>query len=454
MTTPISKILSRFKEISDALHDEGGYLTGSYLIKYDSETDEQYQKRTEIAWTGGELDLACSRFMGYISKKPAVRKNIDSPLIQPFINDCNWKGDSLDVFWQSFGYEAIARGTMLLLVDMPKVIPNSAQEQIKERAFPYLVSINPEDIYAYKIDKRGLFEHVEIKDLIDGEEVIRRWDKQIWSVRKGEETLDSGEHKLGICPVLAFTISGDFPSLGGFSKMAPIIKRLYNLRSELDEQLRRHTFPIFFAKFPIIEASMYVDPGTAAQNQLKIISQLQEAIKKLGGERGIVCPGDVGFVAPPAGPAETLQETITKLEDRLSIIGLEVDMSGERAAESGLALTIRFQMLNSALIKFARSMEDLERRMFDVVAKWLEADNKVETEWPKDYELADTQREISILQQMQASSMPEIAIKKQMKTVIASQFSNAEMDDMDELIQAVDEYKQENQNSDDQQNFT
>ncbi len=439
----IMKTLLEFKKIADALHGSGGYENGAYLVKYDSETDDQYSKRRAVAWFANELFLACDRFVGYISKRPPNRTEIKDARLLKFVDDCNWRGDSLDVFWQSFMIEAKARGSMLVLVDMPQEIPSNAQSQLDQRAFPYLVTIKPEELVDFSVDKRGRLTMVEIKDMLDDEPVIRGWDEEKWYIKKDDQIIKSNNHGLGLCPVLAFTEMNDFPALGGFSSMEPIIKRLYNIRSELDEILRRHTFPIFSAQFPLIEPSMYLDPGTAQTMQAKMIGQLQEGIKKLGAERGIVSPGSVGFVAPPDGPATTLQNTIKELEEKINEIGLKIDMTGERTAESGLALTIRFQALNAALTRFARRMEDLERRVFDVASRWLKIDTEAITEWGKDYELADPEREIAILQQMQAAALPEEVIKKQMKTVINAQFSTADPEEVDELNNSVDEFSQE-----------
>lgn len=443
----MTNILKSFKEIADALNGTGGYETGSYLIKYDSESEDQYTKRKQIAWFGNELAIACERFVGYIAKRPPMRDGIDDARITAFIDDCDWKGNALDVFWQSFMIEAKARGTMLLLVDMPRIneIPIDAKSQIEQRAIPYLVPIEPESMSAYKLDNRGLLTMVEIADTdSEGDKITRGWDETRWYIKKDDKIIESDNHNLGICPVLAFTEGNSFPCLGGFSKMEKIIRRLFNVRSELDEILRRHTFPVFNVQFPIIEPSMYLDPGTAMQMQERIVTQLQIAIKSLGTDRGLVSPGAAGFIAPPDAPAERLQNTIDKLIERLDEIGLKIDMSGERTAESGIALTIRFQSLNAALTKFARRMEDLERRVFDVTARWLKITNKeIITEWSKDYELADVQREIAVLQQMQAAAMPETVIKKQMGSVVNAQFSTADPEELDALIQSIDEFKQE-----------
>lgn len=444
-----TSILSKFRRIDHAMHKSGGYNDGSYLIQYASETDDQYLKRKEVAWFGDELSEACNNFSGYLAKRLPVRQNIDNPLLSGIIDDCNWRGDHLDVFWQSFIVEAAARGSMLLLVEMPETLPDNQQAQLTQRAFPYLVMIKPENVTDYHLNKRGMLTRVEITEIIDNKYITRGWDENTWWVREGDKLIDDGAHGLGVCPVLAFTVEGDFPSLGQFAGMEPAINRLYNMRSEFDEILRRHTFPIFAAQFPLIEPAQNESPESANNRQMALIKALQDAIKKLGSERGLVTPGPVQFIAPPDGPANIYLTAIDKMERKIDEMGLKVNMPGERAAESGEALTIRFQSLNAALIRFARRMEDLERRMWDMAARWMKIKNTSKIEWPKDYALADTEREIAILQQMEASGMPDNVVNKQKETVINAQFPTVQLDEMDELMASVREGEHERDDDND-----
>ncbi|MBF0256346.1 MAG: hypothetical protein HQL47_07770, partial [Gammaproteobacteria bacterium] len=151
------------------------------------------------------------------------------------------------VFWQDFMHSAKARGSMLLLVEMP------TPEQQAERPFPYLVAIPPERTARYTLDDQGQLEMAEIIDQRDGKPIVRGWDRERWWIKEGGDIVAEDQHGLGACPVLAFTESGVFPAIGAFAGIVPLSKRLMNLRSELDEILRRHTFPILAATFPMLE---------------------------------------------------------------------------------------------------------------------------------------------------------------------------------------------------------
>ncbi len=429
----------KFATIADALHGTGGYADGTALVRFPSETQEQYDRRREVAWYANDLLPACQRFTGFLSSRPPLRETMN-PLLLAFLDDCNWRGDQIDVFWQSFMIDALARGSMLLLVDMPRSLPSSQAAQIAQRAFPFLTPIMPEWTYASRLDARGHLTFFEMHDMLDGERVIRGWDAQRWWVRVGERILDEAEHPLGVCPVIAFTERGDFPTLGAFSGITDLSRRLYNLRSELDDILRRHAFPVFAAQFQTIEPAPGESVEAAQNRQNAIVKGLVDAIGKLGTDRGIVSPGPVSFVAPPDGPANVYMQAIALLEERIAEIALRVDMTGEKSAESGLALTIRFQALNTALVRFAKRMEDLERRALDLACRWLGlAPETVTAHWNRDYKIVDTGAELELLGVMQLQGFPPEVIRAKMKTVVQMEFGGGDSALVDDLVAVIDE---------------
>jgi hypothetical protein len=430
---------AQYLPIAEALRGSGGFADGTALVQYASETDEQYKRRRVVAWYVNALLPACQRFVGYIAKKPPMRET-QNPLLTAFLDDCNWRGDSLDVFWQGFMVDAKARGAMLLLVDMPRTLPADAASQIQQRAFPYLVPILPEHVIEYRMDARGMLEMIEIGATDeDGSALVRGWDTAGWWVRKGEDIIDAEPHPLGACPVLAFSESGEFPDVGSFADIAGLSRRIYNLRSELDEILRRHTFPVFAAQFPILDAVENETPESLSARQGGLIDALRGAVADVGKNRGIVTPGIVAFIAPPDGPVQSYRDTIGDLEAKIKEVGLSVDLTGEKSAESGLALTIRFQALNAALMSFSRRMEDLERRALNIACIWLGLNPEtITTQWARDYQLADLAVELETLGAMQASGFPEEAISAQMKQVAQLALGAGDPSVLEAVMAAID----------------
>ena len=421
---------ARFQFLSDALRGTGGFSNGGELVRYPREDDIKFARRRSVAWFPNPMMRACSRFVGYLSKRPPVR-DVQNPLLQAFVDDCNWRGDSLDVFWSGFMLEAKARGCMLLLVDMPSTIPQDQTAQLDERAFPYLVTIPPESVTEYVTNERGLLESVSYAstDIIDGVEVavVRTWDATQWSVLLDGDVIQSGEHGLGVCPVLIFSESGTFPSDGQFSPIADMGKRLYNMLSELDELLRAQTFSILAYHIPAENMAGF-DAAKVAET--------------IGTHNMLVHTGEAPqFISPTAIPTEAYFKAIDRINEMIDAVGLNVEPPGQ--AESGIAMKLRFQALNSALTSFARRMEDLERRVFGVVALWLGLSETASTSWAKDYSIADLATELATYQQMLAINAPQSYLTEKMKELVALSMPSAEADTLDAIMADVENVNHE-----------
>lgn len=435
---------ARFQFIAYALNGSGGFspavtadtldgrnarLTGaSYLVRYPRESDEKFARRNQVAWYRNFLRPACQRFAGYLAKKPPTR-DIAHPLLQSLLDDCDWRGNALDVFWSSFAIDAKARGSMLVVVDMPRALPGNRAEQLTQRAFPYLQTIEPERVIAYTLNVYGRLDLVAIADSNDrGEPIYRCWSTVEWWTQKpgaiGDPALrlDGDTHPLGVCPVLAFTEMGDFPHLGDFAQIADLSRRYFNAASERDEILRAQTFSLLTYQVPPEEVGF--EP-----------SQVAEAI---GTHNMLIHRGDVpAFIAPPDGPATIYGEVLAQIEETIRRIAMTVEQP--TTAESGVALTIRFQELNSTLCAFARRMEDLERRVWDLACRWLGIAQQPDIAWAKSYELADVATEMSVLQNMQASGFPDEVVRAQMSNLVGLQFSNLDADTVAALNAALDQ---------------
>lgn len=421
---------SRFKEIADALYGEGVYcpvvstnsdgiatqVSSCALVRYPREGVEKYARRAQIAWYENHMSSACDRFVGYIAKKSASRSS-DNELFKIILNDANWRGDSMEVFLNSFMFNAKARGSGLVLVDSPDTDVETVQDQIEARAVPYLVPIYPEDVYDYELDITGRFDWIKINVIYNDQPAVKYFDKMNWSISVGENEIKSGEHNLGECPVLSFTEFGDYPCIGNYAQIADISRRLYNAQSELDEILRAQTFSLL---------TYQIDKDETFN--------VSEVAKAVGTHNMLTYRGTnkPDFSAPPDGPAEIYLKVIDKLESSIKRIAMIVEAPDK--AESGIALTIRFQALNSALTAFAKRMEDFERRIWRLVAAWMNIDEPpVELVWAKDYALSDLAKEIETLAAMKLEGFPKSAIIAQMRIVANLAFSGSDQDAKDKI---------------------
>lgn len=414
---------TRFRFIGEALRGDGGFrpvvvgagsdatVTGpTYLIQYPRESAAKFARRNDVAWYANDLASACNRFAGYLSQRRPQRA-LNNDLLDALARDADWRGNSLDVLLSSFTVQAKARGSMLLLVDMPRV------DDQADRAFPYLTPIPPEDVLSLEIDHRGRVSSVEI---MDGD-TIRGWDATSWWVRRGSERLEEAQHALGVCPVLAFSET-DFPAFGEFAQIADLARRLFNLHSELDEILRSQTFSLLTLQVPPEQMNF----------------SAEDTAQAIGTHNLLVHAGaSPAFIAPPDGPAKVYLERIANLEEKIRRIGHMIEAPDR--AESGIALKIRFQQLNAALSHWAGRMEDLERRVFDLACRWLQIPDRTEISWDDDYALTDIAAELESLSAMQMSGFSDAVLREKRKQIVSLDFATLEDEELAALLEAEDE---------------
>lgn len=437
--------LSRFAFIGHALRGDGPFrpivstgvdgaassVGSTYLVKYPRESEVKFARRNELAFYASPLAQAASRFTGYVSTRSPVR-DIPHDLYSAMADDIDGKGSVIDSFWQEFMDQAKARGSMLLLVDMPAEAAANQAEQLENRVAPVWTAIAPELLTDYSIGDDGRFEFAEFSGnftAADGKRSACTWhfDRQEWRATDQEKrVLSEGVHLLGFCPLLIFTEGGDFPYFGPFAAIADLSRRLFNLDSELDEILRSQTFSLL---------TMQVPDGSTDQQRL---DAARVAATTIGTNNLMVHSGSTpAFIAPPDGPARIYLDRIDKLRQQIDEIGLKVQ--GSNVQESGIALQMRFQLLNSELARFCGRMEDLERNAWELSRLWLSMSVAPTVQWPRDFSLSDVEKELQILADMRDNAMPPKAITEQQRRIVAQQFVGLEQDALDEINSQINE---------------
>jgi len=143
------------------------------------------------------------------------------------------------------------------------------------------------------------------------------------------------------------------------------------------------------------------------------------------------------FIAPPDGPARIYLDRIAALKDQINEIGLVIASSSQR--ESGLALQMRFQALNSELAKFAGRMESLERRAWELSRQWLGLTTAPQISWSRDFNLADVVAELDILASMINAAMPTEVIAEQQRRIVSVQFAGLGQEQQGQIHAAIDQ---------------
>lgn len=408
-----------------------------HLVPYPRESAEKFASRAAVAVYENHLREACERFIGYLGRRRPVRDGIDAPLTALLVADADMRGTPLDQFFVSFALQAKARGSMLLMVDLPgqpgDESPASLQAQISSRKVPLLRMIEPEALADFEVDDdTGMMISVTIActEMVGGKPkaCTRTWDAEGWVLRCANKVIAQGPHPFGQCPFLALTESGAlFPQVGKYAQIADLSRRLFNARSELDEILRSQTFSLLTLQIP---------PDAATYD-------LATSVAGIGTSSMLTHQGITpAFIAPDSGPASTYLAVIEQLQQSIKRIAMEEATAGE-AAESGVARRLRFERLNSDLASFAHKLQSLEVRMWALFHRALGTNNRVTVEWPSDFNLVDTLAELDILAAMQATGFPPAVLAAKRETVVGAEFDAADDETKAALRAALSEQAQE-----------
>lgn len=435
-TTPDGRTVTSTRRVPEL-------ASSCHLVPYLRESDEKYAGRCAVAVYENHLREACERFVGFLGRRRPMRQGVDAPLVQLLLDDADQRGTPLDLYLRAFALEAKARGSMLLLVDMPDVDeqPISLADQIERRVVPRLRTIAPESVTSYEQDEvSGLFTSLRIAclEVIDGKATPaeREWTAEGWAIYVGDRKVREGAHPFGICPVLAFTENGlPYPQVGKFAQVADLSLSLYNARSERDEILRGQTFSLLTLQVPPEQASF--DPAATAAT--------------IGTHSILVHAGDTpAFIAPDPGPAQTYLAKIEELQQSIRRITAETATEQSGTQESGVARRLRFEALNADIATFATGLQSLERKVWALFHRALGTTNRVVVEWPTDYNLIDTLAELDILAAMQATGMPPAVLNAKRRVIAAAEFDTLDEERKAALLLAIDEIDQESATPDQQ----
>ncbi|ODU07993.1 MAG: hypothetical protein ABS84_14885 [Rubrivivax sp. SCN 71-131] len=402
-----------------------------HLVPYQRESAERYAARAAVAHYENHLREACERFISYLGRRRPMRTGTEAPLVHLLIDDATLQGVPLDDFLLSVALNVRARGSMLVVLQMPDTAPAiSLFDQIERRRVPYMRMIEPERVADFQLDgETGLFSSLSINciEMVDGspQPCIRTWNAEGWAVMYGDRIVRSGTHPFGCCPVLPVTETGDtFPVIGKFEQIADMSMRIFNERSELDELLRGQTFSLL---------TMQIPPEA---DQVRAL----DAVATIGVHSMLTHPGITpAFISPDAAPAQTYLATIEALQQSIKRVAMDEATTEGGQAESGVARRLRFERLNADLASFARQMQALERRIWVMFERAIGRAPQVTTEWPSDFNLVDTPTELDVLTMMQAAGFGPLALALKRRTIAAAEFDAADEEDKAAVQAEIDE---------------
>lgn len=399
-------------------HEGGlGYVL-SNLFRHPQERDQIYVRRILRATHLNHARIIVSTYATGLYRNVWTRQVVApdqvSDTFLTYLNNIDLNGASAHSFFKRTFEHALTLGTGGVLVsrlDSPNP-PGSLRDQIDSGMRPYCRFVSPFDLVDWQLDAEGEFDWVAIREfaaparsfgdpVAEPQEQYRLWTRTGWHLYQSRtvkgangadevkfEIVQEGTHPCGKVPLVLVRPGGrvgeDKQMLFGLSllrDLAPLIRKLMNYASLIDEQVYQHVFNILVVPKSLFETLRSVDWSSAGVLPLEEPNDPQPK-----------------YLAPDTGVLTHIRDEIRETELAIRYFsGLGRVSEGSRAYVSDSAIQFHTQDKRALIEGFGASMRDLENEVHRLAGLWLglEESPVAPVQYTLDIETAELQKLLS-----------------------------------------------------------
>lgn len=413
------------------------------VFRYIKEGDTEFADRLARAYRFNHSREVVDLLNKYLFKQVVTRNEKDAPAsVQKFWKRATRNGMSIKDLSRQISKKASIFGRVGVVIDNTAgqagpVVSKADEKKNGVRTYAYIVA--PEQMLDYAFDSEGNLQWMLIEECTrddadpinsSGEEKerYRLWTKQDWQLyeevkegrKKVVKLVDSGVHNLGIVPiVLADNIITDeeycAPAL--IDDIAYLDRAVANYLSNLDAIIQDQTFS------QLAMPAQNVLPGE--DNYTKLTEMGTKRIFLYDGESNT----QPFYLSPDVKQAQLIVDVINKI---ISEIYHTVGLAGERTKQdnamgidnsSGVAKAFDFERVNALLAAKADSLEVVENKIAQVVARWNGEDLEDDlVSYPDDFDTRGLYDEFDIAARLMLIAAPDTVRQEQMKAVLDKLF--------------------------------
>lgn len=453
------------KEHWDFLEDtyEGGReWFNDNIFRYIKEGDTEFADRLTRAYRFNHSREVVDLLNKYLFKQNITRNEGDAPeSVKRFWKRATKNGLGIKDFARQISKKSSIYGRIGVVIDntggqVEKPVVSKADEK-NSGVRTYGYTVGPEQLLDYAFDDEGNLEWILIEECVrdaadpiesSGEEVerYRLWTKTEWRLyqevqqgkRKVVKLIDSGEHNLGLVPViLADNIISDeeYCAQALIDEIAYLDRAVANYLSNLDAIIQDQTFS------QLAMPAQNVLPGE--DNYTKLTEMGTKRIFLYDGESNT----QPFYLSPDPKQAQMILAVINKI---ISEIYHTVGLAGERTKQdnavgidnsSGVAKAYDFERVNALLAAKADSLEVVENKIARVVAAW--SGETVEDDlvsYPDDFDTRGLYDEFDIAARLALISAPDSLRQEQMKAVIDKLFPQLARDLKNQMLKELKDW--------------
>ena len=432
------------------------------LFMHPRERSQDYQRRLNMSYYYNFCAPILDIYSNHLFKNPVIEEFEElEGTLEEVGDDIDRTGSSIAEFRKELSNMCQLYGHMFVIVDSPNIPTENIvtlQDQINERAFPYLTMHAPQNILNWSLDEYGNPYWVLVRETYDGNKDVatfdprkrhviqyRLWTREMWALYDDSYVqIADGIHGLGVVPIVcAFDKKSkkvrNFLGVSTLADIAFIARDIYNSCSELKQILRDQTF-----------AFLAINGSANEYSELEI-----------GIGKGLLYPEGrqvPQYISPPSSNAQTYFEHIDRQVSKIfqlakldsgGVSGKVANAQGIADQQSGVSKAWDFNQTNSALSDKAGNLEDAEMKIWKVFAACMGQDFTGTVTYPNEFSISSLMDDLSELEKEAKLDFGKTFNIEVRKAIIKKKFPrkpDADIDAMAKEIEGDIQTKQENGN--------
>jgi hypothetical protein len=447
MSNPINNNVGAVDVIAMNPHDvidqmygySGVFRDGTALVPHPVERPEKYAERRQFSCMTNIFQTIVDATYNRVFDQPIKRETTNESFSE-FLKNVDNSGTSIDIFMkQSVARQTRKHSTYFIIMDNfgADQMPQTESEVKNMRAFPYVYTKKPQDVYASDVDRfgnivsitftNGTFTDSDGKKYQQYLEISKEYFSSFYVKKNSqgnEEKINIGEpvaNAIGVVPVIVARDeqpeNGQLcasPRMYGVMRVCYVI---YNKDAEMREIDRRQSFSTayFFGDAP-------PSPGTGSALLLPMDAKAPGFLEPNPGIQGTNIDG-----------AKYYQENLYRMCEQNGIVGV-------KSASSGVALAFEFMARDSVLSDTATICESVEKQMAYLFGLWTKQNIEYVCEYDRSYTPADDTVQLKVIDEvlLNIDRMPSRISKDAFRWLarrVNPSISNEELDEIETEIE-------------------
>jgi len=427
-------------------------VTGN-LFKHAKERNEDYSRRLQMSYYYNFCAPIIDIYNNHLFKEPVIEDFAEiKSTIESIDEDIDRTGSSVNEFRQEIADVIQIYGHAFVIVDSPSIPETNVltkQDQIDNRAFPYLTIHSPQNVINWSLDEYGSPYWVLVKECYDSNSdpktfdkekkitiLYRLWTRNTWELYDVDYNLIAeGVHPVGEVPIVCIfdkksRKARNFLGISSIADISFIARDIYNACSELRQILRDQTF------------SFLAINGTSDE-----YSELS-----VGTGKGLLYPEGRNvpqYISPSTDNTEVYFSHIDRQVSKIFQLakleggGLSGQVSnpskgGVADQSSGVSKAWDFNQTNSALSEKAGNLEDGEMKIWRLMSLWQGSEFTGNVQYPNEFSVTSLKNDLDELEQEMKLQMGITFNVEVRKAIIKKKFPRKPEEEIEKMVAEIE----------------